>query len=757
MPSGEESALGIRWVSGPHHVRLGWRTWIAVLAFYTACLAGATWPFAKTFPRKLVPSLFDPLQHLWVMKWYKVCLLEGRSPVLCPEIQYPIGAPLGNYSPLHLQALLYVPISLVFPDDVVSYNLVWLCGMLFTGVGTYLLIWHLVRHKPSACFGGMLAMLSGPMMLHGRAHLELIFLGGFPCFLVAWMRFVDRPGRGRLLAAAALYVLVALCAAYYVVFAIVPALLYVLWRGAQAARRREWDWFSARAGWLTAFAVLAVPALLLVFGNQLWSLSQGYSAPRPKSEFDRYGTALWTYVLPSPIHRLSTLLPFNPYQATDWEWSVGERVSYLGTVTLGLVHYAAVRKVRFARAGFCWALFGLLVLLSCGASWQLWSWQVSLPADWLKRYVFAFSPIRVPARFNLFAAVAAAVLAAAGLRDLLHRLPNRWTRATVFSALAAAAVFDLSTIQFEGIDIPRIPSSYAWIKARDPKATILELPHYASGGAFLYSVTSYWQTHHRITTNAGYSGQGNLVLDNLMTWQSPFQAEYLANPDFLKASYPATFGVTTNCDFDDYAWLFLKTYKFRYLVLHRWGGANPDFPIHTERLEARLRRAQVYEDHHTIVYDPELLPRPAHPALLCTDGWRLGWHEKKLKVCGRVAHMMVYNPDPKVDLRLGIEAKSLRQERIVRLKSGDRELARLTINPLGFQILQSIPFRLPAGTHELTLECDGEVRDLAPQEYAVEWDKQPYSLYVGGICLMTERPRVEVPQIATGPSAPARK
>src|SRR5262245_50548933 len=80
---------------------LRWR-WIIIALFYAACAAIGTWPQCLNFTSEL-PSLSDPLQHLWVMRWYKTCLLEGRLPILCPDIQYPTGAPLGNFSPLHVQ------------------------------------------------------------------------------------------------------------------------------------------------------------------------------------------------------------------------------------------------------------------------------------------------------------------------------------------------------------------------------------------------------------------------------------------------------------------------------------------------------------------------------------------------------------------------------------------------------------------------------------------------------------------------------
>src|SRR3954454_22158182 len=86
--------------------RLRIRDLTIVWLFYVACALILSYPLIKTFSTTLAGSLLDPLQHLWVMRWYRTCLLEWKSPILCPELQYPIGAPLGNFSPLHLQALL---------------------------------------------------------------------------------------------------------------------------------------------------------------------------------------------------------------------------------------------------------------------------------------------------------------------------------------------------------------------------------------------------------------------------------------------------------------------------------------------------------------------------------------------------------------------------------------------------------------------------------------------------------------------------
>src|SRR5262245_49011780 len=107
--------------------RLGWKAVVLILGFHLAGLAVATYPTMLTLG-STVTGRPAALQHLWIMRWYKTCLLEGRSIYVCPQLQHPVGAPLGYFSGLQLQALLYLPISLAINNDIICYNIVWLIG-----------------------------------------------------------------------------------------------------------------------------------------------------------------------------------------------------------------------------------------------------------------------------------------------------------------------------------------------------------------------------------------------------------------------------------------------------------------------------------------------------------------------------------------------------------------------------------------------------------------------------------------------------
>jgi hypothetical protein len=706
----------------------GWRTGALVLVLYAACIAIATYPRVLE-PCTTLPSGIDPVQHLMILRWYKTCLLEGRDPLLLPGIQYPLGSPLGNTSPLYLQGLLYLPLSAIVPNDVACYNVLWFAEFLLAGMGAFALAWHVVRDRASACVGGLLAMLGGPMMLHAHGHLELMTIGLFPLFLVAWMRFLDRPGRGRLAAAVLAYVLMAMGAAYFAVLAVLPAALYAGYGAARAGGGARADWLRVRAAWLAGFAALVVPCLLLLFAPQWLGVLRGDGLDRSLREYARYGAPPWSYVTPTVRHGLARALGFDADAGAGAQ--AVECASYLGVVSLALIGYAAVRRVAFRDAAYWWSAVALLVVLSFGAYLRIGARRVDLPGLWLWQYAYVFRLIRAPARFNLLAAVGAAVVAAAGLRHLLDRFSRPGTRTLVCGALIALAVADLAMVPFGAAAVPPMPACYALLRRRDPGMTLLELPLQVSGNAeVLNALTGYWQAFHRGRTTGGYSSRTNVPFDHQLVHNSPFSAPSMAEPGYLQDPGAARFGILQDVAFGDYAWLYLSVHGLKYVVLHQWPGAMPGGPAGIGRLKARLAAARIFEDGATAVYGRDRLQPPARPALICTEGWRGGWHGREVLILSGRGGIAAYNPAPDEGLIFTLEAQAPRTARTVRLRDGDAELARWVIQSRGLRTYQTPPFRLPGGLRHLALEVVGP-GPAAPGREAAHADR----LIVGGIRL----------------------
>ena len=737
--------------------RLGWRTVGLATIGYLAAVCATTYPFFLSFTKGIAGSLFDPLHHLWIMRWYKACLLEWRSPVICPELQYPVGAPLGNFATMHMQAILYFPLSFLF-DDAVCFNLLWMTGLVTMGLGTMFLIWHVLRDRRVAVVGGLLAMISGPMMIQSRAHLEILYVGGFPVFLVLWMRFVAAPTRRRLAAAVALYVIVALCSPYYAVFVIVPATLDLAWRAVAALRARDREWFVARARWLTAFGLLALPAMVLIFGNQLWAMAKGFSVPRTMSEFAGYGCPPWTYAAPTIVHRFSALLPVNPYDSMGPFPVIGERTGYLGVVTLFLVVYAMMTKAPLPRRAFWWTALVAFIVLASGAYWQVGDWRIPLPGYYLKKYLFLFKMIRVPGRFSLYTAVIAALIAAAGLKQILANTGSRRGRAAIVTGLVALALFDLQTRPFPAAPIPSVPAAYEFVKRTDPGAGIVEIPQSSSAGSVLSAICGYWQSFHGLRTSTGYSGQANVKFDNRLVFNSPFQPSLLRRAGYLSHPDDEMIDIVHEVHVLDYIWLYLHANRFRYILLHEWRGADDNVtePMKLDRLKALLDPARVFSAEGVTVYDREKIRPPRHAVPLTTTGWRIAWHGKLLRVAERAAKMVAYNADAERPVKLVFEASAFSHPRIVRLLAEGKELARWTVASEALQLYISPGFRLPKGISELVLESDGESRPRREGQQAAEWDAKPYSLHVSGLALIDaeEHDRASqppTPQLAAQP------
>jgi hypothetical protein len=284
--------------------------------------------------------------------------------------------------------------------------------------------------------------------------------------------------------------------------------------------------------------------------------------------------------------------------------------------------------------------------------------------------------------------------------------------------------------------LPPLPACYSFLKARNPRAAILEIPHVCSGICHLNEVCTYWQALHGLSTSAGYSGHVNVRQDCAIGYNSPFLASRLAEPGYLEKTAGNVFGISADVDFCDYLWLYLTANRFDYVVVHRSPEALPEYPIRLDRIEDLLRDSKIYEDADTIVYDRSLLKPPAHPVHVNLGEWhpRDLWQGRWNSVIPKSARIAVYTPDPEQAMSLVLDVAPMHRPRAVRIRAESVELARWRLVPGQFHQCISPPFRLPAGLHVLTLESHGIGRE--PAGLAAEPpEDRPYSLRVGRVSL----------------------
>ena len=707
-----------------------------VAASYLGCAIAATEPVVRTFGSRLPGQLTDPLEHLWLMRWSRACLLEGRSPFFCAGLNAPTGVPLGSFPTLHVQTLGYLALRTITDNDVACFNALWFSGFVATGLGTFVLAWWVLRKAVPAWLAGLGAMLCGPMMMHAHGHLETMQMGAVPPFLVAWLRFVDRPGGARLGWAVGLYLLVVACAPYFAVLAVFPAAWYVAWAWFVAGAGARRAWLAGRIGWLAGFSSIALAGLCSLFSSQVWAAWHGYSMARPRSEFDRLGAPGWSSFVPSPLHPLGRLAGLDAFEATGYSGRMSECSSYLGIVAIAALAYAAARRLRFPRAGYWWSALGLMVVLSWGSGLDLGWARVSAPAGWIYGAFPPFHLIRVPARFNLFAATFAAVPVAAALGDLIGRIGRPSARALFAASCSGLMLADLAMVPFQASIVPPMPDAYLALTDRNPEVGLVDAPMFGSDeGQAFSSLWGYWQSLHGARTTAGYPGLPNVPFEAEAVRPSPFWSGRLADPSYLATPGVERFGPVEGVDPRDYAWLYLTAHRFDHVIVHQGTWTDPKYADGCRRLKALLAGAKGHEDTEVAVFDRARLEPPARLTWLCAEGFRPALAKGQPWSFGVLerARVALFDPEPGRALVLSlVDASAFANRRVVRLMDGDRELARWSVGPGPARTLETPPFAVDAGVRELTLVCDGEDR---PARHADRLDeaRTPYSYRIDSV------------------------
>ncbi len=152
---------------------------------------------------------------------------------------------------------------------------------------------------------------------------------------------------------------------------------------------------------------------------------------------------------------------------------------------------------------------------------------VPLPAGWIYDVFPPFHLIRVPARFNLFAAAVAVVPAAAGLRDLVERRRPAG-RVGLLAVLAGLTWPTWPWSPSRRPPIPDPPAIYAELHAHPPDAAILDAPLFDSTqGQTFSSLWGYWQQRTGLATSGGYPGLTNTRFDAEVAEPSVFAADRL--------------------------------------------------------------------------------------------------------------------------------------------------------------------------------------------------------------------------------------
>lgn len=334
---------------------------LLVVALVLATLV-MTYPVAFTLGTRVPGWPGDTHEYLWKV-WFvaQTVLVEGRWPVVAPEVFYPFGLNLAGTEMTFATTLLGAPLTIAF-GTATSYSLLSLASFVLTGLGVALIVHNLSGSWLAGMVGGLAFAFSDYRMERLGGHLNLMqtqwVVFAF-YFTERWLR--DR--RHWQAAMAGLMVTLSALATWQYALALAVLLPpYVLWRvWPFSSLLRDRRTYVSLAWGLAA--LLPVMPFLLSF---LAASSAGMTA-HPFHEIDRYSAQPQDFLVPRAHHPFAGLIAtFIPQLERD----SSERTLYLGAVALALAitGFVAYRRHRAAQA---FAVVGLIAaLLALGPTLQ---------------------------------------------------------------------------------------------------------------------------------------------------------------------------------------------------------------------------------------------------------------------------------------------------------------------------------------------------------------------------------------------------
>ncbi|WP_026369489.1 hypothetical protein [Kallotenue papyrolyticum] len=409
-------------------MRRGWHPLLMAGGLYTLLtgllLARVLPVFDRAIPGGPIAAV-DGWQNVWNLWWVRTALERGENPFVTQMLFYPSGVGLYLQTLNITNGLLTLPVQWL-GGPIAAYNTAVLLGFVLSGLGMYLLAWHVLRHRALALLAGALFAFTPfhiTKLMDGQ--LEWIALQWIPFYMLALVLTLERHTPWFAVSAGGLFAAVALTSWYCALFVAVWSALWVVLHLA-ALRHSNRLWRACRAVILVAgtgslvLLPIVLPGLRAMGWGNVWHEWTGDHA-----------ADLLDWLLPSPWH------PLWGAQAQAWNRQI--RPPYIGAWVIGpgltLLALAGLGTWVARRRLWPWALTALVAgLLALGPSLRVAGVDTGLPLPFaLLRWLPGATLARRPNHFIVVALPGLILLAGAGLRWLLAR-GRQWL------ALAAVAL-----------------------------------------------------------------------------------------------------------------------------------------------------------------------------------------------------------------------------------------------------------------------------------------------------------------------------
>jgi hypothetical protein len=460
-----------------------------------------TYPVAFNMRTSFYGYPGDVFGAIWYLWWIKYAILDlGVSPIYTEMI----GAPEGIYLPLFTPAIPLLSIPLTYlVDEVFAYNSLILLSFVLSGMGMYLLVYHLLKDRHASLVAGIIFAFSPYHIAHSMDHLTLAQTQWIPFTILYMLKLDENRKKKNAFLFGVFLTLTVFTDAYYALFTVLLVFFYVIYRiysiGSDRVRilRRGFNAGNVKLG-LIIFLIPSIGFFLVYqFLIEPVIVSSTEMVPhRDIYELLVYSAKPWDFFLPPVYHPvfgkyvkefvLSHLYGSNPI----------EQVLYVGYVPLALSVYAVYRFWRNReseehRTVVLFTLFGLFALSFMPPAYlPIFDLKIPFSLSYLL-YQFTQS-FRVMARFDVLVMISVAVLAGVSLKHLMQR----GRKLVLLSLVVLIILFEYAPIPSNIAEIKRpeqnfpfeqhrysfhttiidVPSVYLWLANQNEDFTIIEYP-----------------------------------------------------------------------------------------------------------------------------------------------------------------------------------------------------------------------------------------------------------------------------------------
>jgi hypothetical protein len=478
-------------------------TWTALLrrlvvpvALYAVAFSALTWPRLTQFSTHFFGDRGDGLQNVWNLWWIRKALVElHQSPWHTDWLHYPFGFSLHGHTLNPLNGLLGVGLQ-SFLTLVQTYNALIVFAFVAGGLTAFWLALHVSGSYGGSLLGGYVFTFSEFHFAHAEGHMNLVSLEWLPLFLLLAVKCVEGPTVGLAVGTALALFAVQLCDPYYFFYGALAAVLLVLW----TAWRRKDLWFWTGTAYrrpAAAFLLAGAATSGVLLGAFAWSdWADPFVGGHQAEEFSLDLLAL---LVPGGHWRFASL--------TGAYWSrlpgnIHESSVYLGYGVLVLVACAWRGRRAMAGIGYWYLLLAFFAVMALGPALHVWGRQVTrlpLPYSLLTEL---FPPLRlsgVPVRMAVMVTLAAAVIAASGVRRLWEA--GGWRRATLLPLLILIGIESLP--RPIPASAPRAPEFVEALREGPGRSAYIEI----SRNPLPPGLALYLQTQHEQPMAFGYTSR----------------------------------------------------------------------------------------------------------------------------------------------------------------------------------------------------------------------------------------------------------